>query len=147
LRAVGLPSQLDHPCATNTPHVTVLAAPVLPADDRAAALLGPLLPIRVRATGLLLLGGARVTLARAVAVDDAVVAAVLALTDGVPDLPHRGWLPHVTSAGGCRARRSVAPARSSAGRRRAGAHRAAPVGPRAGDGHHRRAARLSCLTP
>jgi hypothetical protein len=96
LREAGLPSQLDHRGATNTPHVTVLAAPALPADARAADLLGPLLPVRARATGLLLLGGVRVTVARAVDVDDAVVRAVLALRQGVPDLQHRGWLPHVT---------------------------------------------------
>jgi hypothetical protein len=96
LRDAGLPSQLDHRGATNTPHVTVLAAPRLPPDGRAAELLGPLLPVRVRATGVLLLGGARLTVARAVDVDDAVVAAVLDLRRDVPDLQHRGWLPHVT---------------------------------------------------
>lgn len=94
----GLPSQRRPSGDGNTPHVTVLAAPVLPSDEVAAALLGPLLPIRVRATGLLLLGGARLTVARAVDVDDAVVAAVLALRRGVRDLPHRAWLPHVTLA-------------------------------------------------
>jgi hypothetical protein len=98
LRDAGLPSQLDHRGATNTPHLTVLAAPRLPADDRAAELLGPLLPVRARLSGLLLLGGARLTVARAVDVDDAVVAAVLALRHGVPDRQHRGWLPHVTLA-------------------------------------------------
>jgi hypothetical protein len=96
LRDAGLPSQLDHRGATNTPHVTAVAAPALPPDDLAAELLGPLLPVRVRATGVLLLGGARLTLARAVDVDDAVVAAVLALRRRTPDLAHRGWLPHVT---------------------------------------------------
>lgn len=98
LREAGLPSQLDHRGATNTPHVTVLAAPRLPADTAAAALLAPLLPVRVRATGLLLLGGRRLTLARAVDVDDEVLRAVLALRADAPDLRHRGWLPHVTLA-------------------------------------------------
>jgi hypothetical protein len=96
LRDAELPSQLDHLGSTNTPHVTVVAAPRLPPDDRAATLLGPLLPVRVRATGVLLLGGARLTVARAVDVDDAVMAGVLELRRGVPDLQHRGWLPHVT---------------------------------------------------
>lgn len=96
LRDAGLPSQLDHPGATNTPHVTVLAAPALPSDARAAELVAPLLPIRVRAAGLLLLGGHRLTVARALDVDDALLAAVLELRQGVPDLQHRGWLPHVT---------------------------------------------------
>ncbi len=77
LRDAGLPSQLDHTGGTNTPHVTVLAAPVLPGDDRAVDVLGPVLPARVRATGLLLIGGQKVTVARALDVDDALVAAVL----------------------------------------------------------------------
>ena len=98
LRDAGLPSQLDHRGATNTPHVTVLAAPQLTSDARAAELLGPLLPVRARVSGLLLLGGARLTVARALDVDDAVVAAVLDLRRGVADLQHRGWLPHVTLA-------------------------------------------------
>lgn len=98
LRDAGLPSQLDHTGGTNTPHVTVLAAPVLPGDDRAVDVLGPVLPARVRATGLLLIGGQRVTVARALDVDDALVAAVLQLRAGMDDLAHRGWLPHVTLA-------------------------------------------------
>lgn len=98
LREAGLPSQLDHRGSTNTPHVTVLEAPALPTDERAADLLGSLLPLRALLRGLLVLGGDRVTLARGVEVDDAVVAAVLALRQGVPDLPHPGWLPHLTLA-------------------------------------------------
>lgn len=96
LRDAGLPSQLDHHGATNTPHLTVLAAPRLPSDDLAVRLLGPLLPLRVRASGVLLLGGHRFTVARSVDVDDAFMAAVLEVRRGVPDLQHRGWLPHLT---------------------------------------------------
>lgn len=98
LREAGLPSQLDHRGSTNTPHVTVLEAPALPADERARELLGPLLPVRARLHGLLVLGGERVTLARGVEIEDAVAADVLALRQGVPDLPHPGWLPHLTLA-------------------------------------------------
>lgn len=98
LRDAGLPSQLDHRGATNTPHLTVLAAATLPPDERAADLIGPLLPVRVRTTGLLLLGGARLTVARALDVDDTVVAAVVALRRDAHDLQHRGWLPHITLA-------------------------------------------------
>lgn len=96
LRDAGLPSALDHQGATNTPHLTVLAAPVLPSDDLAAQLLGSLLPIRARSAGVLLLGGQRLTVARALDVDDSLVAAVLHLRRDVPGLQHRGWLPHVT---------------------------------------------------
>lgn len=100
LSDAGLPSQLDHRGPTNAPHLTLVAAPDLDARACAAAveLLGPLMPVRVRASGLLLLGGTRPTLARAVDVDDAVVAAVLAVRRLVPGLPHRGWLPHLTLA-------------------------------------------------
>jgi hypothetical protein len=97
LREAGLPSQLDHPGATNAPHLTLVAAPsVEPVAERAAELVP--LPVEVRAAGLLLLGGERVTVARALDVPDALLAAVLEMRAGVPDLPHQGWLPHVTLA-------------------------------------------------
>lgn len=100
LRDAGLPSQLDHPSPTNTPHLTVVAAPGLPdpAIDVARARLGALLPIRARAAGLLLLGGERLTVARAVDIDDDVVRRALAVRVQVPDRQHLGWLPHVTLA-------------------------------------------------
>lgn len=100
LRDAGLPSQLDHPGATNTPHLTVVSAPLLPdaAMDVAQVRLGGLLPVRARAAGLLLLGGRRVTVARAFDLDDDVVRRVLAVRVQVPDRRHVGWLPHVTLA-------------------------------------------------
>ena len=61
-------------------------------DDRvAAARRGA----RGRAAGP---GPHRLTVARALDVPDALVAAVLALRAGTTDLPHEGWLPHVTLA-------------------------------------------------
>ncbi len=100
LQDAGLPSQLDHATPTNAPHVSVVAAPSLPdsAIDVAQARLGSLLPIQARAAGLLLLGGSRVTIARAVDIDDDVVRRVLAVRVQVPDRQHVGWLPHVTLA-------------------------------------------------
>ncbi|WP_435768549.1 2'-5' RNA ligase family protein [Nocardioides sp. SYSU DS0651] len=100
LRDAGLPSQLDHPGSTNAPHVTVVSAPELPSEalDVARARLGALLPVRARAAGLLLLGGRRLTVARAVDIDDDVVRRVLAVRVQVPDRQHAGWLPHVTLA-------------------------------------------------
>ena len=100
LRDAGLPSQLDHRGATNTPHVTVVSAPVLPeaAIDVAQVRLGSMLPVRARTAGLLLLGGRRVTLARALDLEDDVVRRVLAVRVQVPDRQHVGWLPHVTLA-------------------------------------------------
>ncbi|MEI5674037.1 MULTISPECIES: 2'-5' RNA ligase family protein [unclassified Nocardioides] len=108
LRDAGLPSQLDHKGMTNTPHVTLLAGERLPPDQEAVDLVGPLLPVRVRVAGVLLLGGSRVTVARALDVDDALLSAVLGLRAGAGDLQHRGWLPHLTL--GRRIRRVDVPA-------------------------------------
>lgn len=100
LRDAGLPSQLDHDAPTNAPHVSVVSAPELPdaAIDVAQARLGALLPVQARSTGLLVLGGSRVAIARAVDIDDDVVRRVLAVRVQVPDRQHVGWLPHVTLA-------------------------------------------------
>ena len=100
LRDAGLPSQLDHRGATNTPHLTLVAAPAIGSSEeqRAVELLGPLLPVEVRAAGIALLGGARVTLVRLVDVPDPLVRAVLGLRAAVAEAQHPGWLPHVTLA-------------------------------------------------
>lgn len=100
LRDAGLPSQLDHRGATNSPHVTVLAAPTLgPGDEQHARdLVAPLLPVEVRPAGIALLGGTRVSLVRLVDVPDELVRAVLELRSLVPGVQHAGWLPHVTLA-------------------------------------------------
>lgn len=98
LRDAGLPSQLDHRGTSNTPHLTLVAAPVLRPEDeqRAVDLIGTLLPLEVQVAGIALLGGDRVTLVRVVDVHDEVDRAVLALREKVPDRQHVGWLPHVT---------------------------------------------------
>ena len=100
LRDSGLPSQLDHPAATNSPHVTVLALPVMSAEREGLAVevLGPLLPARVRMAGLALLGGPKVTVARLLDVPEPLTRAVLELRAEVEGERHPGWLPHVTLA-------------------------------------------------
>lgn len=100
LRDAGLPSQLDHRGVTNAPHVTVVAAPALSdaAVGTAVTGLGPLLPLRARASGLVLLGGERLTVARLLDLDDDVVREVLAVRAHLPSRQHLGWLPHVTLA-------------------------------------------------
>lgn len=100
LRDAGLPSQLDHTSPTNAPHVTVVSAPAIPdeAIDVAHTRLGALLPIRARSAGLLLLGGQRLTVARALDIGDDAVRRVLAVRAQVPDRQHAAWLPHVTLA-------------------------------------------------
>jgi hypothetical protein len=100
LRDAGLPSQLDHKGMTNTPHVTVLTAESLGPDhdEVAVSRLGPALPAEVRASGIALLGGSRVSLVRILDVTDVLAGAVLDLRGGVPHAKHPGWLPHVTLA-------------------------------------------------
>lgn len=100
LRDAGLPSQLDHRGATNSPHVTVVAAPGLDGDDerQALELVGPLLPVQVRAAGIALLGGRRVSVVRVLDVPAPLARAVLDLRWQVRDVQHAGWLPHVTLA-------------------------------------------------
>ena len=100
LRDAGLPSQLDHRGATNSPHVTVVAAPALGPDDERLAVerVASLLPVEARAGGIALLGGAKVSLVRLLDVPDELVRAVLDLRTHVADVQHVGWLPHVTLA-------------------------------------------------
>jgi hypothetical protein len=100
LRDAGLASQLDHPAATNAPHVTVLALPAIDAtvEARAVELIGPLLPIRVRASGVAVLGGRKATVARLLDVPEELVRAVLDLRERAGGERHPGWLPHVTLA-------------------------------------------------
>ena len=92
LHDAGLPSQLDHRGATNSPHVTVAAAPALgPLDEQhAVALLGTLLPVEARTGGIGLLGGSKVSLVRLLDVPDALVRAVLDLRAEVQDVQHVG---------------------------------------------------------
>ena len=100
LRDAGLPSQLDHRGATNAPHVTVVAAPLMPeaAIDVARVRLGALLPVRARVAGVVVLGEQRLTLAWSVDVGDDVLRRALAVRAQVPDRHPWGWLPHVTLA-------------------------------------------------
>jgi hypothetical protein len=102
LSEAGRRSQLEHRGATNAPHLTLVAAAAIGphVDALAVELISPLLPIRVRSAGLLLLGVRRLTVARAVDVDDHVVAAVLRLRAAVDGPQHPGWLPHLTLARG-----------------------------------------------
>jgi hypothetical protein len=100
LREVGLRSQLDHRGMTNTPHLTLVAAPVITeaAERVAVDVLAELLPVTVRTSGLLLLGARKLTVARVVDVDDVLVAAVLRIRAAVEAPQHPGWLPHLTLA-------------------------------------------------
>ncbi len=100
LSDAGLRSQLDHRGMTNTPHLTLVAAPTISARAERVAVeaLAPLLPLTVRTSGLLLLGARKLTVARVVDVDDALVAAVLRIRAAVDAPQHPGWLPHLTLA-------------------------------------------------
>ncbi len=101
LRDDGHPSMLDHTGGTNTAHVSVIEVPGISAADEALAveLLMPLLPCEVRLSGLVVLGGARVTLAFLVEAPDALARAVLQLKGATANPGHHahgGWLPHLT---------------------------------------------------
>ncbi len=98
LHDAGLPSQLDHRGPSNAPHLTLVAAPAIDGavQRHAAELIGALLPLSVRSSGLVVLGGPRVTVARLVDVDDDLADAVQRVRVPVPRKQHRGWLPHVT---------------------------------------------------
>ncbi|MCY7395717.1 MAG: hypothetical protein LH468_06070 [Nocardioides sp.] len=101
LHDAGLPSQLDHRGTTNAPHVTLVATaePVGAAvADRAVGLLGPLLPLVVPLSGMVVFGGPRPSLAWLLEMPDPVVAAVLELRALTTGHRHQGWLPHVTLA-------------------------------------------------
>jgi hypothetical protein len=98
LQDAGLRSQLDHRGMTNTPHLTLVAAPAITPEVERLAVdeLEPLLPLTVRTSGLLVLGGRKITVARVVDVDDALMAAVLRIRALVDSPQHPGWLPHLT---------------------------------------------------
>jgi hypothetical protein len=98
LRDLGLPSQLDHTGGSNSPHVTLVALPAIDDDleRRAADRLELVLPVEVRVSGLAVLGGAKVALARLLDVPEPLTRAVLDLRAGLPDERHPGWLPHLT---------------------------------------------------
>ena len=100
LRDARLPSQLDHRGTTNSPHVTVVAAPALTGADaqRVRELVGSLLPVGARAGGIALLGGTKVSLVRLLDVSDDLVRAVLDVRSVLAGVQHVGWLPHVTLA-------------------------------------------------
>lgn len=98
LRDAGLPSMLDHTGATNSPHVTLVALPEIgpELEARAADLVGSLLPLPVRGSGLALLGGEKVTVARLLDVPPELARAILELRRDAPGERHAGWLPHVS---------------------------------------------------
>lgn len=98
LRDLGLPSQLDHSGGTNTPHVTLVALPSIDDDleRQAVDCLRDALPTVVRVSGVAVLGGQKLTLARLLDVPPALTRAVLELRAGLRDERHPGWLPHVT---------------------------------------------------
>jgi 2'-5' RNA ligase len=100
LHDAGLASQLDHPAPTNSPHVTLLALAAIDeaAESRATELVGSLLPLAVRTSGVAVLGGAKVTVVRLLDVPAQLTRAVLDLRDAADGERHPGWLPHVTLA-------------------------------------------------
>ncbi|MEO7446830.1 MAG: 2'-5' RNA ligase family protein [Humibacillus sp.] len=109
LNGAGLPSQADHKGATNSPHLTLCAAPGVPAplEARLEAVVAPLVPVPVRLGPLVVLGGRRLVLARLVVPTSGLLRlheAVAEVMRGAPDVPDitlpGRWSPHVTLARG-----------------------------------------------
>lgn len=109
LAELGLPSQARHTGASNRPHVTVAVASSFDsgAEQRLADLVATegAVPSALRLGGLVVFGGARATLARAVVPSAELmefhsrVQALLGDSPGVPPHLHPGrWTPHVTLA-------------------------------------------------
>lgn len=100
LREAGLPSMLDHRGDTNTPHVTVISVPAIDAalESAAADLISAMLPLPVSTSGIVVLGGATVTLARLLSPSDLLVGRVLALRAATAEHLPFGWTPHMTLA-------------------------------------------------
>lgn len=109
LKQAGLPSQARHTAASNRPHITLLAAPRIPADhDSALAGLAEVLPLPIHTAGLVSFRTGRGhVLARLGVVNGALLELHRAVHEAcrmVPDIaancvPNR-WVPHVTLARG-----------------------------------------------
>ncbi|MBM7781307.1 2'-5' RNA ligase family protein [Arthrobacter tumbae] len=109
LKQAGLPSQARHTAASNRAHITLLAAPRIPAQyDVALAALAGVLPLPIHTAGLVLFRTGRgQVLARLGVVSEALCGlhrAVHAALGDVPDVagncvPNR-WVPHITLARG-----------------------------------------------
>lgn len=109
LRQAGLPSSGRHTAASNRPHITLLAAPRIPADqDGALAALAEALPLPISIAGLVLFRTGRGhVLARLGVVSAALLElhrTVHGILRDVPDIagncvPDR-WVPHATLARG-----------------------------------------------
>lgn len=100
LHDAGLPSMLDHRGDTNTPHVTIISVPVINAALEQAAIdsIATMLPLAMPTSGIVVLGGAQVTLARLLSPSDDLVRQVMALRAATTGHPHPGWTPHLTLA-------------------------------------------------
>lgn len=109
LKRAGLPSQARHTAASNRAHITLLAAPRIPAEyDSTLAALAEALPLPIHTAGLVLFRTGRgQVLARLGVVSRALYdfhRAVHQALDGVPGVtgncvPDR-WIPHITLARG-----------------------------------------------
>ena len=99
LRAAGMPSQADHKSMTNAPHLTLVAAQELDPELADVATAAIPLPSTLVVRGVVLFGvAARVTVALLVEPDATLATAAARVRDGVPDLRHPVWTPHVTLA-------------------------------------------------
>lgn len=109
LLGAGLPSQARHTAASNRPHVTLLAAPSVPADhDAALSDLARALPLEAQSAGLVTFRTERgFVLARLVVVGGSLLELHRKVHAVLPNLPKVAptsfpdrWVPHITLARG-----------------------------------------------
>lgn len=106
LHRAGLPSQADHPGASNAPHVTMVATDQLPVtDEELGAVVDGSLPLTLHLGPVVAFPGRRLVLARLVVADAALLALHASLVDAgrATPSPHTApgrWVPHVTLARG-----------------------------------------------
>lgn len=101
LEAAGVASLARHRGSTHRPHLTVASSPHAPGEQVLAAALelwAPLLPLPLEVSGLVLLGGRRLTIAELVAAPLSARRAQAVLAQQWEGADQRPWVPHVSLA-------------------------------------------------
>lgn len=97
LADAGLPSQAEHRGHSNKVHLTLAESSTIPDPAAALDVVGPLLPLTLPVTGVVVLGGGKAAVALLLSAPPDVVDVAARLRDelGRSEPP---WVPHVTLA-------------------------------------------------